>query len=73
MIPSVRARGVICHDRQPTVLAPAAIRFGLIIGCILERESLGALELGASVQAQARDARHREPNRPNVALGLPEG
>jgi hypothetical protein len=67
VIAAVRARGVICHDsphlslHQPhalswppfrTIAFPQAVRFGLVVGRHLERESLGVLEHRAPVQAE---------------------
>jgi len=79
----VKARGVICHDKSPLVLAPAAraflatvsnnrvpqaVRFSLVVRRNLKRKSLAVLERGSPIQAQAGDTHHSELDRQDIAL-----
>src|SRR3954454_12705400 len=77
------ARGVICHEKPPPILAPAASAFlsaiaddgvpvtvglFLVVGQDHEADRLIGLEIGAAVRADERAAEHRELDREFHAL-----
>ena len=83
VVACMSATGVICHDKSPSILAPAAltllaavadnrvpvaIRFGLIVSRNLKRKCFRMLECGSSIQAKTGDAQYGEFNRQDVTL-----